>query len=210
MSNNDGSNIMGLTRPAEREKLSDREKLFAIHYIVHKFNAKAAYLEISPNSKDPKRAGKRMKDRPRVAEYIKDLTLNKFHEVTIKAEDIIKEEMIMAFSDIRNYIEFGMDEVVIKSSKTMGDETKAIKKLKSTPVFNQGEFAGNKIEIELYDKQSPLINLGKCIGMFKDKLELTIDNTQQQASDEGYNMAMERVMNKRLLEAKDVTEETSA
>ncbi|RYI25187.1 terminase small subunit [Bacillus infantis] len=91
----------------EDTELTEKEKLFCMHYLRH-FNATKAYRDAgySPTKFD-KQAAHIMLKKPRIAEYIKELKTELFAETYMDNKDILQKLIDIAFSDITDYVNFG-------------------------------------------------------------------------------------------------------
>lgn len=100
----------------------------------------------------------------------------------VKAEDVIKELASIAFANTTDYAETvdlkTHTDVLIKPTSELSDlQKKAIKSIK------MGKYG---VEIELHDKVRALEDLGKHLGMFRDKIELSgkLDNPYKELTTE--------------------------
>lgn len=99
--------------------------------------------------------------------HIQDLITKSRSEVAKKCavtvEGITNELKSLAFSNMRNYVDFGPVGVTLKEMSDMTDEqTAAISEVSHN--FNE-EGAGS-VKFKLYDKRAALVDLGKHLGMF--------------------------------------------
>jgi phage terminase small subunit len=94
-------------------------------------------------------------------------------------ERVLKELSLSAFSDIDNYFD---ENWKVKNLKDLTPQiSRAIKKLKITRIVSRPtrgenkdvEFITENVEFELHDKTSALQLMGKEIGMFKERTELS-------------------------------------
>lgn len=89
------------------------------------------------------------------------------NEITV--ERIVKELARIAFGNKRAVMAWGPDGVVLKDSETLTeDEAAIVAEVKETKAA-----AGGSIALKTHDKVKALELLGKHVGMFTDKVELT-------------------------------------
>lgn len=159
----------------EDQELNKRQKLFIREYIKD-YNALAAtvragYSEISA----PYQSYFLMKNKKvqLAIEKWEKFLANRF--INTK-ERVLKEMSILAFSDIQDYLD--VDGNLKIWSELPSQVTRAIKKLKikTTKRIEKGtndEIQFKEVEFELYDKKAALDQMGRELGLFKEKKELT-------------------------------------
>lgn len=92
------------------------------------------------------------------------------NEVTV--ERIVKELALIAFGSKRAVMAWGPKGVKLKDSKTLTeDEAAIVAEVKETVTMN-----GGSLSLKTHDKVKALELLGRHVGMFSDKLELTGKN----------------------------------
>jgi phage terminase small subunit len=91
----------------------------------------------------------------------------KANDVTI--ERIVRELALIAFGSKRDVMAWGPDGVTMKDSKTLTEEQAAIvSEVKSAPGAQ-----GVAVSLKTHDKVKALELLGRHVGMFSDKVEVT-------------------------------------
>jgi phage terminase small subunit len=157
--------------------LNWKELVFVMEYMVD-FNATRAYKVISPNAADTTASlnGSTYRRRRRVNEAINRALLSDRGCLDARAR-IVDELAAMAFHEPGDY--FGLktrtryvgrgrgrrrEEVQVveltDTDRLTLAQKKSIKRIKQTK---------NGIEVDLQDKQAALVNLGKAIGLFRDR-----------------------------------------
>jgi phage terminase small subunit len=91
----------------------------------------------------------------------------------ITQDKVLNELAKIGFANIEDYVEVDEDQyddkvVKIKSSKDIPEDKKA-----AISSIKQG---ANGIEVKLHDKVRALENIGRHLGMFKDKVEISSSN----------------------------------
>lgn len=160
--------------------LTPRQKIFVETYLKNGRNVSAAYKATRPAAETahmvPKRVWRNAKLMLRSRAITKVLAvLNKReNEMTLRvldrhliSEERIKEELAkIAFSDVKNTVEWGPDGVIVKDSKDLNpDVTGAVAEV-SESVSKDGRVS---VKLKNYDKRQALVDLGKAIGMFKEQ-----------------------------------------
>lgn len=101
----------------------------------------------------------------RVEQRVKELQEEAAKATGVTVQRVVAELAKIGFSDTRAALSWGPDGVLLKSSADLtADEAAAVAEVHQTK---------DGIRIKLHDKQAALVNLGKHLGMFSDKLELT-------------------------------------
>lgn len=170
-------------------KLTDKQKIFANEYLVD-LNATRAYKTAYKSCKKDETAavnGNRMLRNAKVKEYIDKRMKEREIRTEITQDKVLQELANIAFSDGTRYAEVveksymkpifdnegnktGEEKVFYKSvelketKELTANEKKAITAIKNT------KFG---ISVETADKVRALELLGKHLGMFKDKVEVT-------------------------------------
>mgnify|MGYP004730329463 CR=1 FL=1 len=97
----------------ENPELTDKQRLFCIHYI-RSFNATKAYQKAYGCSyENAMQNGSRMLRNDKVKEEIIRLKQNRLNQELLSEEDIFQKYMDIAFSDITDYVKFGTEKVPV-------------------------------------------------------------------------------------------------
>lgn len=154
--------------------LTPKQKIFANEYLID-LNAtrayKVAYTQVK-NEETAAAAGARLLRNVKVAEYIQKRMDERSQRTEITQDMVLKELAKMGFLDARKL--FADDGKPLKI-KEIDDSTAAcIVGVKVKELYDEdGGFVGYEKEYKLADKKGPLELLGKHLGMFKDKMELS-------------------------------------
>ncbi|MBB6716355.1 terminase small subunit [Clostridium gasigenes] len=170
-------------------KLTEKQKIFTNEYLVD-LNATRAYKVAYKSCKKDETAaanGNRLLRNDKVREYL-DIRLKKREERTeITQDKVIKELASIAFangSDFAKVVEksymkpikndagevIGEEEVFYKTVELVKTEELDEGKKKAIAGIKQGKFG---IEVQSCDKVKALELLGKHLGMFTDRVELS-------------------------------------
>lgn len=93
---------------------------------------------------------------------------NAIAKYSISKDRIMEELAKIAFAQQTDVMSWGPDGVVVKDSKDIGDASAAIGEVVQTG----GGDAPVIMKVKLLDKQQALINLGRELGMFSQKVDL--------------------------------------
>lgn len=147
--------------------MTEKQKIFADEYLID-LNATRAYRKAYPSVKKDEtaaQAGSRMLRNVKVAEYIAERMQARQERTEITQDRVLEELAAIAFARATDYAEVKDDQVFIKDTAGLsGNQIKAVAGIK------QGKFG---IEVKLNDKEKALELLGRHLGMFKDRVEVS-------------------------------------
>lgn len=147
--------------------LTAKQKIFAEEYLVD-LNATRAYKAAYPRVKKDESArvnGSRLLTNANVAVYVEKRMQERQKRTEITQDRVLEELAAIAFARATDYAEVRKDRVIIKDTADLAeDQIKAIAGIK------EGKFG---IELKLNDKEKALELLGRHLGMFKDRVELS-------------------------------------
>lgn len=147
--------------------LNPRQAKFCEEYLVDLNGTQAAIRAgYSPNGRAPAEVAYQNLRKPQIAEAIAKLMALR---PGVTQTRIVDELARIAFANAGDYFEWGPEGVVIRPSETLTEEQRSV----ITEVSQTITDAGGTIRIKLSDKQAALEKLGKVVGMFKDRHELT-------------------------------------
>jgi phage terminase small subunit len=169
-------------------ELNKNQKAFCQEYMKNGMNGTKAYMKVY-KTKDEDKAGasaSRLLGNVKIQEYINSLQKELENKAIVTAEDIIKELSIIAFSNGSDFAKVEKQKVIVGYSKDgipiereikIADiyETKDIPEDKRKAISNIKQ-TKHGLSVESYDKVKALELLGKYIGMFNDKQDITINN----------------------------------
>lgn len=147
--------------------MTENQKRFADEYLID-LNATRAYKVAYPNVKKDEtaaQAGSRLLRNVKVSEYIAERIQDLQQRTEITQDRVLQELATIAFSKVTDYVEIRAGQVFIKDTCTMDDnQIRAIASIKE---------GANGIEIKMYGKEKALELLGRHLGMFTDKVEVS-------------------------------------
>lgn len=147
--------------------LTEKQKLFANEYLID-LNATRAYKAAYPRIKSDDvaaQAGSRMLRNVKVAEYIQKRIDERQKRTEITQDMVIKELAAIAFAKATDYASVRNGNVEIRDTDELTEE-----QIKAIAGIKEGKFG---IEVKLNDKEKALELIGRHLGMFKDKVEVS-------------------------------------
>lgn len=151
--------------------LTAKQKIFADEYLID-LNATRAYKVAYPKVKKDetaKAAASRMLTNVNVGTYVEKRMKDREKRTEITQDMVLKELAKIGFADVTDFVSIEdkgtYKAVQVKTTDEMpGDKLGAIAGIKE---------GANGIEIKLNDKGKALELIGRHLGMFKDKLEVS-------------------------------------
>ena len=101
----------------------------------------------------------------KVAEYIAERMQARQERTEITQDKVLEELAAIAFARATDYAEVKDDQVIIKDTSGLSEN-----QIKAIAGIKQGKFG---IEVKLNDKEKALELLGRHLGMFKDRVEVS-------------------------------------
>lgn len=147
--------------------MTEKQKIFADEYLID-LNATRAYRKAYPSVKKDEtaaQAGSRMLRNVKVAEYIAERMQARQERTEITQDRVLEELAAIAFARATDYAEVKDDQVIIKDTAGLSEN-----QIKAIAGIKQGKFG---IEVKLNDKEKALELLGRHLGMFKDRVEVS-------------------------------------
>lgn len=174
------------------DSLTDKQKAFCEEYIVD-LNATQAAIRAGYSKKTADVQGPRLLGNVRVAEEIERLKRARSKRTQITADRVLEELATIGYSKITDYLEVVEKDVVVgykKDDKGQHDyeqpiiRTKKVVEIKETKemdpeaikAVSEIKQGANGISLKLYDKPSALEDIGRHLGMWKDRIEHNINN----------------------------------
>lgn len=147
--------------------LTAKQKLFADEYLID-LNATRAYKVAYPKVKKDETArtnSSRMLTNANVAAYVEKRMKDREKRTEITQDMVLKELAKIGFANVTDYVTIEGPYVKVKQTEDMPPD-----KLGAIAGIKEG---ANGIEIKLNDKGKALELIGRHLGMFKDKLEVS-------------------------------------
>ena len=158
--------------------MSPNDKIFADEYLID-LNATRAYKVAYPRVKNDDIAAanaSRLLRNAKVAAYISERMQERQKRTEITQDRVIKELAAIAFAKATDFVQIVRGNVILTDTSELSE-----KQIKAIAGIKEGK---NGIEIKLNDKEKALELLGRHLGMFKDKLEVTGLEAEQTKLDD--------------------------
>ena len=160
-------------------KLTDKQKMFCEEYLID-FNSTQAAIRAGYSEKTARAIGCENLTKLDIQDYLTKLKAERAERVRISQDDVVRELSHIAFDDIKNYLKFKTEKVKVDEVdgkpiydyKTIVDvkdsQTIDTRNIQEVAIAPNGAF-----KFKLYGKDDALVNLGRHLGIFNDKLNLT-------------------------------------
>lgn len=153
-------------------KLTEKQKRFADEYLID-LNATQAAIRAGYSTKVAKEIGYENLTKPHIREHVDERMKDREKRTEITQDRVLEELAHIAFDDISNYLRYYTDE--------QGRVQIEVKDSEEVDTRNISEISYSKkdgFKFKLYGKDSALVNVGKHLGMFKERIEHTGEMTQ--------------------------------
>lgn len=179
-----------MTEPASnrrRDELTPKQRRFVEEYLRNGENAAAAYRAAYGTKASPLRCSQeahRLLRHPKIApivtaahERAEKATERVLDRYEVSKERIIAELARLGFANMQDYMRAGPDgDPYLDFSALTPDQAAALAEVTVEDFKDgRGEDARDvrRVKFKLYDKRAALVDLGRHLGLFKEKVELT-------------------------------------
>jgi phage terminase small subunit len=147
-------------------RLTAKQKRFANEYIID-LNATQAAIRAGYTSKYANTNANKLLQNTTLAEYIQGLMDERSRRTLVTQDKVVNELANIAFADISSFLKVENNQVEVFDTDSIQHEM-----LAAIAEIKEGNYG---ISIKLHDKLKALELLGRHLGMFKDKVEVTAD-----------------------------------
>ena len=147
--------------------MTEKQKIFANEYLID-LNATRAYRVAYPSVKKDETAAAaatRMLRNVKVAAYIQERMRERQKRTEITQDRVLQELAAIAFAKATDYAEVEDGQVIIKDTVNLDEQ-----QVKAIAGIKEGKYG---IEVKLNDKEKALELLGRHLGMFKGRMEVS-------------------------------------
>ena len=158
--------------------MTKKQKIFADEYLID-LNATRAYKVAYPRVKNDDIAAanaSRLLRNAKVAAYISERMQERQKRTEVTQDRVIEELAAIAFARATDFVQIVDGCVVLTDTKELSET-----QIKAIAGIKEGKFG---IELKLNDKEKALELLGRHLGMFKDKLEVSGLESEQSKLDD--------------------------
>jgi len=159
--------------PTAAKKLTAKQQCFVAEYLVD-MNATQAAIRAGYSAKTAGAIGDEVLKKPEIAEAIKSAMDARSERTEITQDMVLRELAKIGFSDLRKMFSNGN----LIAIDALDDESAAC--LSSIEVVTRRVPGGEESEVEhvakikVWDKQAALVNIGRHLGMFTDKVDMNV------------------------------------
>ena len=146
--------------------MTKKQKRFVEEYLID-LNATQAAIRAGYSPATAKEIGCENLTKPNIAAAVSQAMAERSRRTGINQDRVLQELARIGFAKITDVVD---PETAKIRPDASDDDLACIQSIKIKP----NEF-GTEREVKLYDKKSALVDLGKHLGLFKDKLELNGD-----------------------------------
>ncbi len=148
--------------------LTDKQRVFVEEYLTD-LNATQAAIRAGYSVKTAEQIGYKLVQKSSVSEAIKKAMAARSRRTGITADRVLNELAKIGFANAADIIDFG--EATVQNDACR-DDTACIQSIKvKTIPTEDGDITER--EVKLYDKKAALELIGRHLGMFKDRLEVS-------------------------------------
>lgn len=146
--------------------MTDKQKRFVDEYLID-LNATQAAIRAGYKPDNAQQMGSENLSKPVISSAIAKAMAERSRRTGINQDRVIRELARIGFAKITDIVDPETAKIRENASE---DDLACIQSIKIKP----NEF-GTEREVKLYDKKSALVDLGKHLGMFKDRMDLSAD-----------------------------------
>lgn len=158
--------------------MTEKQKIFADEYLID-LNATRAYKIAYPRVKNDETAAAaaaRLLKNVKVVTYIEKRMQDRQKRTEVTQDRVIEELAAIAFARASDFAQIVNGNVVLTDTADLTES-----QIKAIAGIKEGKFG---IELKLNDKEKALELLGRHLGMFKDKLEVSgLDEEKNKLDD---------------------------
>ena len=146
--------------------MTDKQKRFVDEYLID-LNATQAAIRAGYKPDNAQQMGSENLSKPVISSAIAKAMAERSKRTGINQDRVIRELARIGFAKITDIVDPETAKIRENASE---DDLACIQAIKIKP--NE---VGTEREVKLYDKKSALVDLGKHLGMFKDRMDLSAD-----------------------------------
>lgn len=146
------------------DKLTPKQQRFVEEYLVD-LNATQAAIRAGYSEKSAARISVELLNKTQVRKSIEKAQAKRAERTEVTADRVVTELAKIAFADPRDLMEWGPDGLVLKDCRTIPDAAAA--------AVSEVSESKDGIKLKKLDKLKALELLGRHLGMFTDKVEMS-------------------------------------
>jgi phage terminase small subunit len=160
--------------------LNPRQRQFALEYLID-LNATQAAIRSGYGAATAKCKGHQNLSKPHIAALIAKLQAERSARTQIAADRVLFELARIGFSDIRNVMQWG-EAVAVRDEKTGEDRlvqgialvcSEDLTADAAAAISEVSQAKDGSLKLKLHDKRAALADIGRHLGMFVERTEIT-------------------------------------
>lgn len=172
-------------------KLTEKQKAFVREYLVD-LNATQAAIRAGYSEKTARQAGHRMLTNVDIQQAIQSALQKREQKLEITQQSVVNELAKIGFANMADYMRVGPGgDPVLDFSKLTRDQSAALSEVTVEDFTDgRGDDARDvrRVKFKLADKRAALVDIGRHLGMFPNKLEIKgkvqVDHSLQGMTDD--------------------------
>ena len=152
--------------PRDKDGLTPRRRRFVEEYLID-LNATQAALRAGYSPRTAKKESWSLLTDPAVRAAVAGAQAERSRRTSITADRVLEELASIAFADIGDFVSWGRDGVRLNDSSNLAkDQRRAVAEVYQTKTRD-----GGSVRFKLHDKRAALSDIGRHLGMFKERHE---------------------------------------
>jgi len=151
-----------------KEELTAKQKLFCDYYLIS-LNGKESAIKSGYSQKTANVIANQNLQKPHIKRYLDKQMNKRSKDLNITAKNVLKEISKLAFANLSDILDISNDGIVIKDLKDV--DLSCIAEAYEISSSNDKKV----VKIKLHDKTKNLELLCRHLGLFKDKIEHSVD-----------------------------------
>lgn len=153
-------------------RLTKKQKVFVDEYLVD-LNSTQAAIRAGYSAKTANAAGPRLLVNVSVQAAIQAAMRKREQRTEITQDNVLRELAKLGFANMADYMEVGETGEPRLNFANLDRDKKAALTEVTVDTIGGPEGAITKVKFKLADKRAALVDIGKHLGMFRDKVELS-------------------------------------
>ena len=154
--------------------LTPKQSRFVEEYLID-LNATQAAIRAGYSEKTAHTIGHENLIKPYIAAAIQEAQDSRSRRTEVTQDRVLLELARLAFSDLRQFTGWGPHGIQMKDSEELGDHDAAC--VQEVSLHRTG--SGYTMKFKLHDKTPAIKMLGQHLGMFSDKVDLTVTDPEK-------------------------------
>jgi phage terminase small subunit len=163
----------GLRKKRSGDKLAPSQSRFVHEYLID-LNATQAAIRAGYAKRSAHVQGCELLTNPKVCAAIETAIGKREQRTGVKADHVVAELALLAFSNIRNFAVDDTGRVILANANTPDDVWRSVSSMKTKITTDRDGRSYRDVELKLWSKTDALKMLGQHLGMFAER-NLNVD-----------------------------------